>query len=101
MLLFVGMLAVPLAWPASLIVGAMGVAAFALAAVLFTQAPTRRLLLASALLGLLSTLVGLAAGSGGFAAELILPYTALTAFATIVCATGASSHPDAGDTPAR
>lgn len=90
MLLFLAMVAAIVS-PLAMVYGAMGTAAVGVAAILFTQAPTRRLLVGSALVGLLSTLWGLAAASqpGVLLSELTLPYAALSALATIVCATAA------------
>jgi hypothetical protein len=77
--------------PDAVVYGALGAAAVGHAAMLFTQAPTRRLLVGSAFVGLLSTLFGLSAAvrSVELLSELTLPYAALSALATVVCATAA------------
>jgi hypothetical protein len=89
-LLLVAVLAA-LVSPAAVVYAALGVTAMGHAAILFTQAPSRRLLVGSTLVGLLSTVTGLAAASqsGLIPVGLVLIYAALSALATIASGTAA------------
>jgi hypothetical protein len=77
--------------PYAVVYGALGAAAVGHAAILFTHAPTRRLLVGSVLIGVLSTLFGLSAAvrSAEPLSGLTVPYAALSALATVLCATAA------------
>lgn len=62
-LLLLAFLAAAVVPPAALTYAVLGVAAFAIAAILFTQAPSLSMFLGSAVVGSLSTLAGLTAAA--------------------------------------
>jgi hypothetical protein len=91
MLLVVSVLAYALIGPPFVIFAIVGVAALAHAAILFTQAPARRLFVGSTLTGLSATVAGLAAipGRGLIPIELILAFTAVAGLAALATGTAA------------
>jgi hypothetical protein len=89
MLLLLAMIAAVVS-PFAVIYAAVGAAAVAHAAILFTRAPTPRLLVGSALVGLVTTSVGLSAATsagGAVLGQFSLLFAGVAALASVACAT--------------
>jgi hypothetical protein len=90
-LLLLAFLAAAVVPPAALIYALLGVAAFALSAILLTQAPSLSMFFASTVVGLVSTLAGLTAVAqrSALPVAFALVYAAISVAATVVSAAGA------------